>query len=98
MSTPAWFVFHVTIKDHDGLAPYSAEVGETVVAFGGRRILMGGPAAPVEGDAPEGLMVVLEFPDRSTAEAWYNSPAYQAILGHRLASTTGCAYLVEAAA
>lgn len=98
MSVPAFFIFHTTIHDHARIAPYLAEAMATVTAFAGRRVLIGGPATAVEGEAPEGMTVILEFPDRPTAEAWYASPAYQAILGHRLASTKGCAYLVEAAA
>lgn len=98
MSKPAYFVFHVTIHDRAGLEPYSARVGATVAAFGGRRLLLGGSAVPVEGEAPDGAMVVLEFPDRAAAEAWYASPDYQAILSYRHAATDGRAYLVEAAA
>jgi uncharacterized protein (DUF1330 family) len=95
MSAPAYFVFEFTITDREGFAPYAAKVAETVAAFGGRRVVMGGKVRPVEGDAPKGSIVVLAFPDMTTAEAWYASPNYQAILGYRLASATGNAWLVE---
>lgn len=95
MSTPAYFVFEVTITDREGFAPYAAKVEDTIVAFGGRRVVMGGKIRPVEGEAPKGVIVVLAFPDMTAAEAWYASPAYQAILGYRLAAATGNAWLVE---
>jgi uncharacterized protein (DUF1330 family) len=98
MTAPASFIFHTTIHDRGAIAPYLAAAMETVAAFGGRRILMSGPAFPVEGKAPEGLTVILEFPSKAIAEAWYASPAYQAILGIRLGASTSIAYLVEAIA
>jgi uncharacterized protein (DUF1330 family) len=98
MSAPACFIFHTTIHDREAIAPYLASAMATVTAFGGRRLLMGGPATAVEGKAPEGLTVILEFPSKATAEAWYASPAYQAILGIRLGASTSDAYLVETVA
>lgn len=98
MSAPAYFIFHTTIHDREAIAPYLAQALATVTAFGGRRLLMGGPATAIEGKVPEGLTVILEFPDKATAEAWYASPAYQAILGIRLGASKSDAYLVEAVA
>lgn len=98
MSAPAYFIFHTTIHDREAIAPYLASAMETVAPFGGRRLLMGGPATAVEGEAPEGITVILEFPSKAAAEAWYASPVYQAILGIRLGSSTSDAYLVESLA
>ncbi len=42
-----------------------------------------GPAEALEGPATEGV-VLLEFPDREAAKAWYFSPAYQEAKQHRL--------------
>lgn len=98
MSTPAYFIFHTTIHDREAIAPYLATAMTTVTAFGGRRLLIGGPATAVEGDAPEGMTVILEFSDKATAEAWYASPEYQAIVGIRLGASKSVAYFVEAVA
>ena len=98
MSAPAYFIFHTTIHDREAIAPYLASAMATVTAFGGRRVLMGGLATAVEGGAPQGMTVILEFPDKPTAEAWYASPEYQAILGIRLAASKSDAYLVESVA
>ena len=40
----------------------------------------------LEGTAPAGRLVVMRFPDRASADAWYNSAGYQAAMQHRLAS------------
>jgi len=48
----------------------------------------------LEGDGGE-RTVVLEFPDRDAALAWYQSPAYQAVIDKRLNSTKGFLTLVD---
>ncbi len=95
MPRPAYFVFDSTILNFDGMKPYLAEVDATVAAFGGERLVLGGRLFPVEGTAPKGVFVVLRFPDLATANAWYESPAYRAILGHRLAAAQTDAWVVE---
>ena len=42
----------------------------------------------LEGEWPHERTVVLEFPSREKAEAWYHSPAYQKILPLRLRCMT----------
>jgi uncharacterized protein (DUF1330 family) len=44
---------------------------------------------------PKGRNVVLEFPSREQAEAWYHSDAYQAIIHHRKDNSTGNLILVD---
>jgi uncharacterized protein (DUF1330 family) len=41
-----------------------------------------GPVTPLEGQPPEGV-ILLEFPTVEDAQAWYQSPGYQAALPHR---------------
>jgi uncharacterized protein (DUF1330 family) len=60
-------------------------IDATLEPFGGRFILHGGDVEVLEGNWP-GHLVVIEFPDRDRARAWYASPAYQEIL--RCAWTT----------
>lgn len=98
MTQAAYFVFDVRIHDPEGMKPYLARVEETYKAFGGRRIVAGGALETHEGDAPIGRIVILQFPSMAEAHAWHDSPAYQAIVNHRLASAETRAYLVEGAA
>ncbi len=48
----------------------------------------------LEGEAPDGV-VLIEFPTAEDAKGWYNSPAYQAALAHRLKGATYRVVLVE---
>jgi len=66
------------IPAENGLT-YLEQVEATVAPFGGKWLAQGAPDRVVEGAWP-GSVVLMEFPDRGTAEAWYASDAYQAIL------------------
>lgn len=95
MAAPAYFVIDVKINDPEGIKPYQAKIEKTFLAFGGKRIVAGGKVEPLEGDAPRGRIIIVQFPDMASAHAWHESPAYQAIIGHRLASAESDAYFVE---
>jgi uncharacterized protein (DUF1330 family) len=94
MSTPAYFVFNVTaIHDPQGMLPYQAAVLETISAHHGRLLVGGGVVDRVEGQA-EGKFFIVRFDSMESARAWYASPAYQHILGHRHASASCQAVLL----
>jgi uncharacterized protein DUF1330 len=48
----------------------------------------------LEGDWP-GDLIIIEFPDRASAEDWYRSDAYQAILPLRTRNADGSVILVD---
>lgn len=76
------------------IVDYIERIGETLAPYGGRFLVHGGKITPVEGTW-DGDLVVLEFPDRDAAEAWYASPAYQAILPLRIERSRSIACVVE---
>jgi uncharacterized protein (DUF1330 family) len=90
---PAYIVTNATITDR-------ALLDEYVAAAGGlpphpvKVLVATNEATVLEGDAGE-RVVVLEFPTREAALAWYQSPEYQAILDKRLNSTKGFLALVD---
>lgn len=49
----------------------------------------------IEGEPPGPRTVILEFESEADFDTWYESPEYQAILGTRLAATTGFGVLVK---
>jgi len=53
-----------------------------------------GPYEVLEGPGVEGV-VILEFPTRAEAKAWYESPAYQKAVQHRFVGADYSAILVE---
>jgi uncharacterized protein (DUF1330 family) len=61
------------------IVEYLERIDATLAPFGGHFIVHGGDFGLLEGSWP-GNLIVIEFPDRAQASAWYNSPAYQAIV------------------
>jgi uncharacterized protein (DUF1330 family) len=68
-----------------------------VAAHGGRFVVRGGPVELLEGGWDPLRIVVMEFPDRAAARAWYQSDDYQAIAPIRRGASTTDVILVEGA-
>ncbi|MDG4839810.1 DUF1330 domain-containing protein [Micromonospora sp. WMMD967] len=79
---------------HPEVLEYLERIQATLVPFGGRFIVHGGPIEVLEGDWP-GDLVIIEFPDLEGARSWYESPAYQEIKPLRTRHLAGEAILVE---
>lgn len=93
--TKAYLVGNITITNPEGYAQYQKLVPQTISDFGGRYLVRGGTTTQMEGEILGGRNVVLEFPSRVQAEAWYHSEAYQAIIGFRKNNSTGNLILVD---
>jgi len=91
----AYVVVQESVKDQAMFDAYRKEVLGTITAHGGRFIVRGGAFTVLEGEWPLPRLVILEFPTREAAEAWYRSPAYQKILPLRLKSSTGNFVIVD---
>jgi uncharacterized protein (DUF1330 family) len=72
----AYIIVDVTINDPAAFETYKQLTPATVAAYGGRFIVRGGAVTRLEGNWQPGRLVVLEFPDKVTAEAWWHSPEY----------------------
>lgn len=90
-----YVIAHIDVTDPRRFRDYQVKVPGTIAAHGGRYLVRGGTSSDVEGAMPYPRHVVLEFPDRATAEGWYNSPEYQEILAIRLASAEGSVTIVD---
>lgn len=86
-----------TMKIHDPVTfrKYSDHTPETLKKYGGRFLTRGDEATASEGQAFTERMVILEFPDRATAEAWYNDPEYQRLSEFRRAASTNCRMILQ---
>ena len=93
MSTYIVFTREST-QDQSELDTYNSEVGKTFAGHPIKILAAYGPQQVLEGSAPEGVVIV-EFPDTASARAWYDSPAYQAVVQHRFKRASYRAVLVE---
>ena len=85
----AFVVVQESIENEAIFARYRAKAPATVEAYGGKFLARGGNLEVLEGELPHKRLVILEFPTRQDAIAWYNSPEYQEILPLRLSSSRG---------
>ncbi|MGY6412393.1 MAG: DUF1330 domain-containing protein [Alkalilacustris sp.] len=92
----AYLIARITVTDPEAYAKYARQTAAIGAKFGARFLVKGGPMTQVEGGGPE-RHVVVEFPDRATAEAYYNSPDYQAILPIALRASTRDLVIVDGA-
>ncbi len=83
----AYVIVHVNVSNPEGYPEYARQVPATLAAHGGEFLVRGGETTVVEGEMPHGRHVVIRFPDRASAEAWYASPEYQRILAIRHANS-----------
>ena len=70
------------IKDESAMQAYKDTNAQGPRTEDMEALVIYGDLQGLEGDAPDGA-VVLKFPDRETAMAWYNSPMYQEAITHR---------------
>ena len=85
----AYVVAIETVHDEAMFAEYRKQVAATLEAFGGRFVARGGKYTMLEGQWQHPRTVIIEFPTRESAEAWYKSPDYQKIIGLRHKSSSG---------
>lgn len=73
---------------------YQNQVPATLELFGGQYVSRGAPEALL-GEEPSPRVVVLEFPSRERALAWFHSPEFQRILAIRNEASTSRVYFLE---
>ena len=76
------------------IVTYLQRIDATLQPFGGRFIVHGGEYEVMEGDWP-GTIIIIEFPSRAQAQAWYKSDAYQEILALRTDNSRSDVILVD---
>lgn len=91
----AYLVVNAKINDLDLLNEYQAAAGPTLAGHTITPVAITNDAEALEGTPVGGRCVILGFPDKAALLAWYNSEAYQAVIGKRLAATEGFAMIVE---
>ena len=77
------------IHDQETYLKYTALTPKTLDEYGGKFLTRGDATEVLEGDPFDDRMVLLEFPTRTAAEAWYNCKEYQEASLFRRASSKG---------
>jgi uncharacterized protein (DUF1330 family) len=85
----AYLVVEHIITDAVKFEEYRIKVGPMIAKYGGRYLTKGGSHKMPEGGhwKPE-RVVIIEFPDMASLNAWYTSPEYQPLIVLRKQSTS----------
>jgi uncharacterized protein (DUF1330 family) len=75
MST--YVIVNVDVKDPTVYEQYKARVPALIRKYGGEYLVRGGDFIIVEGDWKPSRLVILRFPDITSAQSLFNDPEYQ---------------------
>jgi len=85
----AYVLAEVEITNPEGYKEYTAVVPATIAQYGGKFLVRGGAATPLEGDWPQVRRVIIEFASKDQALKWFNSPEYEKPMAMRRANSKG---------
>jgi uncharacterized protein (DUF1330 family) len=91
----AYFIAQYVVKDPKLYREYQVAAGATIQASGGEVVAFDVAAETIEGTPPGPQTVIVKFASVEAAKAWYGSPAYQAVVGKRLAATNGFSVIAQ---
>ena len=91
---PGYIIAEVEVTDPATLQGYGAKVPETLAPFNHQYIIRGGKTKSLEGEPPRGI-IMIAFDSVEKAQAWYDSPAYDAIKPIRLRSAKSRIFIAE---
>jgi uncharacterized protein (DUF1330 family) len=88
-----YFLAQLKINDTNEYQKYLDGFDAVFEKYEGQVIAVEEDPMILEGDWQGSRVVLIQFSDENEAKRWYNSSEYQAILAHRLRSSTGTALL-----
>ena len=85
----------LNIADRERYGAYARGFMEIFSQHSGKLLAVDETPTIKEGDWPHTRTVLIEFPDADAFDAWFNSPAYQALVKHRHAASTGSVVVIK---
>jgi uncharacterized protein (DUF1330 family) len=78
-SVAAYVIYQGEVLDPERYEEYKVKAAESIAAAGGRYLVRGGDVEVLEGEAPAGRTVLLEFKTMQAALDWYRGGEYTEI-------------------
>lgn len=91
----AYVVFNDRVDDPQKMHEYMSKAVDTLTPYGAEVLVADESPQTLEGNPPFPKMVIIKFPSRDNALAWYHSLAYQSVIGLRLEATEGFCVLAN---
>ena len=95
MNTTHYLIARIDINDREEYSKYQAGFMEIFSQYDGKMLSVDEAPKLIEGEWPVSRTVLIEFPSKKSAMAWYESEAYQALAQHRFASSDGNIVLLK---
>jgi uncharacterized protein (DUF1330 family) len=92
---PAYVIVDIDIRDLADYTTYRLQSAATVTAYGGTYLARGGAVEVLEGGWEPTRVVIIAFSSVEQAQAWWDSPEYNAIKPIRQRSTATNMIIVE---
>ena len=84
-----YFFVEIEITDPAAYEAYRTSVPDIIAAHGGRILVRGEDAQPLDGVIPHRRRVIVEFDSPEAVKNFYHSDAYQAVQPIRLKASKG---------
>ena len=91
----AYVIYQGEVIDPERYDEYKTKGAASILAAGGKYLVRGGDFEVLEGEAPAGRTVVLEFPTRQAAIDWYRGDEYTEIRKIREGASRARMYVVD---
>lgn len=92
---PAYVIANVDVLDPVGYEEYRTKVPPIVRKHRGEFLVRGGQISILEGDWRPDRLVVLQFPDRASAQAFYDDPEYKPLIDIRQRNSRGTLLIID---
>jgi uncharacterized protein (DUF1330 family) len=92
---PAYLIANIKLHDATRYQEYVERVPALIERHGGKYCVRGGDAMVLEGGWSPSRLIVLEFPDRERALAFYDDPDYEPYKSLRQSVSDSSLILVE---
>lgn len=95
ISSAAFVIAEIDVHDPVAYEEYKSEAARLIAKYGGRYLVRGGTTEVIEGQPPQGRLIVLEFPSMAAAKAFLESDEYRPVAAVRHRSATSRLILAE---
>ena len=83
-----YVIAQIDIKDREKYAEYEAGFMAVFMSYKGKLLSVDENVSLLEGQWPATRTVLIEFPSKEEALAWYESEEYQSLAKHRFPAST----------
>ena len=90
-----YIIGQAKVHDQEGYMKYLQGVMHTFKPFEGRILVASDDADVLEGEWPKVRTIVIEFPSKDLAKAWYESDQYQKVAEHRFKAAKSNLILID---